>query len=93
MTLEHLPEKSHVIIDASKSVYIDFDVLQQIREFFALKAPERSIKVDLVGFRDVYRIQNTTDGNHVFIEHREADPVLLYEKPHTELLSQLSTIK
>ena len=91
MTLEHLPENSHVIIDASHTVYIDFDVLEQIREFITIKAPERSIKVDIFGFKDVYKIRNTIEGNYVFIEHNhpknKSD-----EKPHSELLNEL-TIK
>lgn len=88
LTLEHLPERSHVIIDASHSVYIDFDVLQVISEFIDIKAPERSIKVDVFGFKDVYKIRNTIEGNYVFIEHKGDAPG---EKPHTELLNQLST--
>jgi carbonic anhydrase len=38
-TLDHLPANSTVIIDASHTDYIDFDVLELIKEFRDIKAP------------------------------------------------------
>ncbi|NCU02535.1 MAG: SulP family inorganic anion transporter, partial [Chitinophagaceae bacterium] len=58
-TLVHLPENSSVIIDASETVYIDHDVLQLIKDFFEYTSPDKNIKVDLVGFKDAYKIENT----------------------------------
>ncbi len=57
--LEKIPERSYVIMDASNTMYIDFDVLQMIREFKEIKAPQKNIRFDLVGFKDVYQIENT----------------------------------
>lgn len=59
-TFVHLPENSKVIIDASNTVYIDFDVLQLIKEFAREGAKERNITVTLVGFRQEYKIENST---------------------------------
>ena len=59
LTLDHLPENSSVMIDASQTEYIDFDVLEIIRDFCAVRAPQKNIKCDLVGFKDVYNITNT----------------------------------
>ncbi|MBK9336320.1 MAG: SulP family inorganic anion transporter [Lewinellaceae bacterium] len=56
MTLDHLPANSEVIIDASDTAYIDYDVLETIKEFVAIKAPSKDIKVVLNGFRDRYEI-------------------------------------
>ena len=59
LTLENLPENSYVIIDATDSVYIDYDVLELVAEFQEIKAVERNIKADLVGFKKEYKIDNT----------------------------------
>lgn len=58
-TLAHLPANSHVIINASETVYIDHDVLELIKDFFAFTSKDRDIKVDLVGFKNAYKIENT----------------------------------
>ncbi|MCK0161303.1 SulP family inorganic anion transporter [Allomuricauda sp. F6463D] len=58
-TFVHLPKNSDVIIDASNTVYIDFDVLQLIKEYAAKGAKERNINVSLVGFRKEYKIENS----------------------------------
>lgn len=55
-TLEKLPENSAVIIDASGTEYIDYDVLEVIRDFHNSRAPERGIKLSLIGFQDEYRV-------------------------------------
>ena len=57
-TLDHLPEQSTVIIDASRTHYIDFDVLELIKEFRDIKAPLKSIHCQLDGFKEVYQIEN-----------------------------------
>jgi MFS superfamily sulfate permease-like transporter len=59
-TLHQLPEDSEVIIDANKSQYIDFDVLDMIRDFAGTRAPEKNIRVVLDGFKDQYK----TNGNN-----------------------------
>ncbi|MCA0430507.1 MAG: SulP family inorganic anion transporter [Bacteroidetes bacterium] len=57
-TLDHLPEKAEVIIDASNTKYIDFDVLHIIKEFRDIKAPLKKINLGLIGFKEIYEIQN-----------------------------------
>lgn len=54
LTLDHLPENTKVTIDASDTVYIDFDVLESIREFDQEKAKKKGIQVTLKGFREKY---------------------------------------
>ena len=61
LTLDHVPGNITLVIDAHKTAYIDFDVLQTIREFKDVKAPQKNIKVILTGFKTVYNIQNTPD--------------------------------
>jgi MFS superfamily sulfate permease-like transporter len=60
-TLDHIPENSSVIIDASQTDYIDFDVLELIKEFRGIKAPLKNINLQLVGFKEKYRIENQTN--------------------------------
>lgn len=64
LTLGHLPPDSTVVINATDSEYIAHDVLDIIREFREIGGPEKGIKVELVGFKEKYNIQNTIDANH-----------------------------
>lgn len=59
-TLDHMPKDSAVVIDASNSKYIDYDVLELIKEFRDIKAPLKNISLQLIGFKEVYRIENST---------------------------------
>lgn len=88
LTLDHLPAESTVEIDASKTVYIDQDVLDIIREFSQIKAPQNKIKVILKGFKEAYKISNT---DHLFLDKPSAEkPVsVITNGTHTELLKEL----
>lgn len=57
-TLDHIPENSKVVIDASRTDYIDFDVLELIKEFKNIKAPLKGIDSELEGFKEKYHIEN-----------------------------------
>lgn len=57
-TLAHLPHGSHVIIDAGDTVYIDYDVLELIRDFTRVGAIERNIKLELKQFKENYSMQD-----------------------------------
>ncbi len=57
-TLDHIPENSTVAIDASNAKYIDFDVLELIKEFRDIKAPLKNITCDMVGFKEIYKMDN-----------------------------------
>ena len=58
-TLVHLPENSRVMIDASETVYIDHDVLELIRDFYEIGSKDKNISVNLVGFKEAYKVENT----------------------------------
>lgn len=58
-TLDNIPENSSVIIDASLTEYIDFDVLGIIREFHEIKAADKNITVSLEGFKDEYSVSKS----------------------------------
>lgn len=60
-TLDKMPENTLVIIDASNSTYIDFDVLELIKEFRDIKAPLKNIQLQLKGFKEVYKIDNASN--------------------------------
>jgi carbonic anhydrase len=55
LTLEHLPDHSRVLLDATDTDYIDHDVLELIREFGKINAPARHIDLQLRGFAERYR--------------------------------------
>lgn len=60
-TLDHMPANSSVIIDASNTKYIDFDILELIKEFRDIKAPLKNISLELRNFKDVYNIENKSN--------------------------------
>ncbi|MBP6686734.1 MAG: SulP family inorganic anion transporter [Lacibacter sp.] len=60
-TLDHMPANSNVKIDASNTKYIDFDVLELIKEFRDIKAPLKSITLSLIGFKDEYNVENQSN--------------------------------
>lgn len=66
-TLTDLPNNSKLVIDAGNTVYIDFDVLELLRDFLQFGARERNIQVRLVNFKTEY---NMEDAQHV---HSEKD--------------------
>jgi carbonic anhydrase len=59
LMLDDLPENATVVIDATKTHYIHYDVLELIREFKKIKAPEKNINCILTGFKEKYKIDNT----------------------------------
>jgi MFS superfamily sulfate permease-like transporter len=61
-TLVHLPANSKVIIDAKDTVYVDYDVLELIRDFVNIGSKDKNIHVELQNFKEVY---NMEDSNHL----------------------------
>ncbi len=64
-TLNDLPKGSKVLIDAGNTVYIDFDVLELLRDFLQYGAKDRNIEVKLVNFKTAYKME---DAQHVHSE-------------------------
>jgi MFS superfamily sulfate permease-like transporter len=60
-TLNHLPENSKLLIDASDTFYIDHDVLQLIREFRDIGSKEKDIQVNLKGFKEEYQMDHSIE--------------------------------
>jgi len=91
-TLEHLPANSYVIIDASEAVFIDHDVLELIKEFQTEKASDRDIRLDLVGFKAEYKIDNTLNRQFVYSEttgESSQGMIAVPRKKHFELIRKL----
>ena len=65
-TLDQIPEKTKVVIDATKTTYIDFDVLEIIKEFRDIKAPLKNITLQLRNFKESYKLKTNTNvsSNH-----------------------------
>jgi len=74
-TLDNLPENSSVIIDASQTEYIDFDVLDLIRDFTASQAPSKNIKVSLEGFMNTYKVPRVASEEELISELTNIDEV------------------
>jgi len=72
-TLAHLPRNSKVVIDAANTVYIDYDVLELIRDFLNYGSKDKNISVRLRNFKKAYKME---DAIHV---HSEMDGPLKTE--------------
>ncbi len=59
--LDSIPAKSQLIIDARYSDYIDKEIIEFIKDFKASEAPYRQIALNLIGFKDQYKIHNYID--------------------------------
>lgn len=66
-TLAHLPANSKVVIDAANTVYIDYDVLELLRDFLNFGSKDKNISVSLRNFKPAYKME---DAIHV---HSEKD--------------------
>lgn len=66
-TLAHLPENSNLIINAANTVYIDYDVLELIRDFLNFGSKDKNITVTLLNFKKAY---NMEDAVHVHSEEK-----------------------
>lgn len=64
-TLAHLPANSTVNISAKNTIYIDYDVLELIKDFCDYGSKDKNIKVVLKDFKDAYKIENSADSGHV----------------------------
>lgn len=73
-TLAHLPPNSKVVIDAGNTVYIDYDVLELLRDFLNFGSKDKNINVRLRNFKKEYKME---DSVHV---HSENDEVVAKEK-------------
>lgn len=56
-TLQNLPRNATVIIDGSKSLNIDYDVLEIIQDFKNHTAPSRNITVKTKGIQGVEAVE------------------------------------
>jgi len=73
-TLVHLPANSKVIINAANTVYIDYDVLELIRDFLNYGSKEKNIRVVLKNFKREYRMDESV---HV---HSEKETNVIIER-------------
>ncbi len=56
-TLWSTPANSKVVINASRSSYIDHDVLEVLNDFKTTVAPERNIQLNILGLKTKYQLQ------------------------------------
>ncbi|HUM64303.1 MAG TPA: SulP family inorganic anion transporter [Chitinophagaceae bacterium] len=80
-TLAHLPANSKVIIDAANTVYIDYDVLELIRDFLNYGSKDKNIKVTLRNFKKEYNMEDS-----VRVHSEKEAPVFVYAEPEEAVL-------
>lgn len=77
-TLAHLPANSKVVINAANSVYIDYDVLQLIRDFLNFGSKDKNISVKLKNFKKSYEMEDAvrvhSEHDHVTDKEQELIP-------------------
>ncbi|KAA5536997.1 SulP family inorganic anion transporter [Taibaiella lutea] len=90
-TLDSFPEDITVVIDATLSEYIDYDILEEIREFYIAKAPSKNITVSLVGFRNEYKIPKGSSV-HLSMDKLEAnEEAKKWSGKYSKLLKELES--
>lgn len=92
-TLESIPEGSTVILNASNTEYIDYDVLELIKEFQLTKAPDKDIKMSLLGFKNTYQLPEDSfaQGNIAQTNPHGEAPIKRTSGGYKKLLKQLSS--
>lgn len=90
-TLNKIPDNSKVILNASDTVYIAHDVLDLIKEFKDFKAIDKNIDLKLIGFKDVYELENSEITNYnIHIQHKNIiDYRQNAETSHKEVIQTL----
>jgi MFS superfamily sulfate permease-like transporter len=66
-TLGSIPNNSKLIIDATNTKYIDFDVVELIKDFKNVQSQDKQIDLTLKGFKDYYDFEET-EFKHVKIK-------------------------
>jgi carbonic anhydrase len=69
-TLYEIPENSKVVIDATNSKYIDYDVLELIEIFTGTVAKEKNISASVIGLKPSYKEENES---HVISVHEQTN--------------------
>lgn len=82
-TLAHLPENSKVVIDAANTVYIDYDVLELLRDFLTYGSKDKNISVTLKNFKEAYQME---DSVHVHSKKSNGNGVAMTLPLETENL-------
>ena len=93
LTLETLPGDTYVILDASDTVYLHYDVIEIIQEFLEVQARERGIRVDTVGFKPHHHVANTLEKQAAdFVAGSNGKGMAVFEPRHEhgELIDALA---
>jgi MFS superfamily sulfate permease-like transporter len=70
--LNHVPRNSKIIIDASDTRYIDGDILEIIKNFKYIMAPEKNISLSMVGFKNKYGLNDEFKHAHVMTKELQS---------------------
>lgn len=90
--LDNIPKNSSIILDATNTEYIDYDVLELIKEFHSTKAPEKGIQMSLVGFRNTYRLPTKLESlTPTDVVPKGDEPVIKTAGSYKKLLKQLES--
>jgi MFS superfamily sulfate permease-like transporter len=60
---DEVVENTNITIDASNTNYIDYDVVELIKEFRDIKAPLKNITCTLIGFKEEYKMSLPSNGS------------------------------
>lgn len=92
--LDNIPKGSSIILDASNTAYIDYDVLELIKEFHATKAPDKNIQMSLVGFKNTYNLPEKLESlNPIDVTPQDVNPIDKTAGGYKKLMKKLNEIK
>src|SRR6187399_3528027 len=78
-TLAHLPANSKVVINAANTVYIDYDVLELLRDFLNFGSKDKNISVTLLNFKKAYKMEDAVHVHSEDDEQMEKQQVMIFE--------------
>jgi MFS superfamily sulfate permease-like transporter len=86
-TLDSIPEGSVVVLDATATEYIDYDVLEVIKDFQNSGSVDKEIQVSLLGFKNSYNLPESD-----YLIPPDSDDVIKQTAgKYKKLLKQLTT--
>jgi MFS superfamily sulfate permease-like transporter len=91
--LENLKGGTIIILDATDTEYIDFDVLEMIKDFHKSKAPDRNIKMSLIGFKNTYEVPEHIVVKDVKEVLPSKNPIKITAGSYKKLMKQMTVEK
>ena len=69
-----------MVINAANTVYIDYDVLELLRDFLNFSSKDKNISVTLLNFKKAYKMEDAVHVHSEDDDQVEKQQVMIFEK-------------